>query len=173
MVFAASSKMCRRMWRSARMWKLHDLQTLSTCSLNDNVKWTPGKSGLTISLICAWSATRSLAHCYWREMASLITNIRCIWREMASLITNRHILLKIWVSVYESYVTLVMLYGAETWALTLKLEEFLNSCDRIMLKYMARVRWQDKIPSEEVAKRCSFKMKQDKLRRKRLQWFGL
>jgi len=38
MVFAAYSEMCRRMWRSARrMWKLHDLQTLSTCSLNDSV----------------------------------------------------------------------------------------------------------------------------------------
>jgi len=37
MVLAVSSKMCRQMWRSACMWKLHDLQTLSTCSLNDSV----------------------------------------------------------------------------------------------------------------------------------------
>jgi len=34
MVFAVPSEMCQRMWRSARMWKLHDLQT---CSLNDSV----------------------------------------------------------------------------------------------------------------------------------------
>jgi len=40
------------------------------------------------------------------------------------------------------------------------------------MRYMARVRWQDRISSEEVAKRCSFKMIQDKLRQKRLQWFG-
>jgi len=40
-----------------------------------------------------------------------------------------------------------------------------------MLRYMARVRWQDRISSGEVAKRCGLKMKQDKLRQKRLQWF--
>jgi len=37
---------------------------------------------------------------------------------------------------------------------------------------MARVRWQDRISSEDVAKRCGLKMIQDKLRQKMLQWFG-
>jgi len=38
---------------------------------------------------------------------------------------------------------------------------------------MARVRWQDSIFSEEVATRCGLKMiLNDKLRQKRLQWFG-
>ena len=37
MVFAAFSEMWRRLWHSARMWKLHDLQTLSTCSSNDSM----------------------------------------------------------------------------------------------------------------------------------------
>jgi len=41
-----------------------------------------------------------------------------------------------------------------------------------MLRYIARVRCQDRISSEEVAKRCGLKMIQDKLRHKRLQWFG-
>jgi len=40
------------------------------------------------------------------------------WREMANLITNRSIPLKIRGSVYESCVGSVMLYGAETGALT-------------------------------------------------------
>jgi len=37
MIFAASSEMCRRMWRTAHMWKLQDLQKLSTCLLNDRM----------------------------------------------------------------------------------------------------------------------------------------
>jgi len=37
---------------------------------------------------------------------------------------------------------------------------------------MTRVRWQDRISREEVAKRCTLKMIQDKLRQNRLQWFG-
>jgi len=51
------------------------------------------------------------------------------WREMASLITNRSIPLKIRGNVYESCVRSVMLYGAETWALTRKLKDILKSCD--------------------------------------------
>jgi len=46
-----------------------------------------------------------------------------------------------------------MLYGAETWALTGKLEDILKSCGSRM--------W-----------RCGLKMIQDKLRQRRLQWFG-
>jgi len=32
-----------------------------------------------------------------------------------------------------------------------KMEDILKSCDRRMLRYMVRVRWQDRIPSKEVA----------------------
>jgi len=48
----------------------------------------------------------------------------------------------------------------------------LKNCDRRMLRCMPRVRRQDRISSEEVAKRCGLKMIQDKLRQKRLQWFS-
>jgi len=65
-----------------------------------------------------------------------------------------------------------MLNGAETWALTGNLEDILKGCDSRMLRYMARVRWQDRISNEKMAKRCGLKMIQDKLRQKRLQWFG-
>jgi len=78
--------------------------------------------------------------------------------DMESLITNRSIRLKIRGSVYESCIRSVTFYGAETWALTGKLEDILKSCDSRMLKYMARVRWQDRISSEEVAKRSGLKM---------------
>jgi len=56
---------------------------------------------------------------------------------MVSLITNISIPLKVRGSIYDSCVRSVMLYGAETWALTGILEEILNSCDSRMLRYMA------------------------------------
>ena len=65
-----------------------------------------------------------------------------------------------------------MLYGAETWAMTAKMEDIMKSCDRRMLRYMAGVRWQDRVSSEEMAKRCGLKEIQDKMRQRRLQWFG-
>jgi len=48
---------------------------------------------------------------------------------MASLITNKSIPLKRRGSVYDSCVGSVMLYGAETWALTGKLEDILKCFD--------------------------------------------
>jgi len=52
----------------------------------------------------------------------------------------------------------LMLYGSETWSLTGKLEDILQSCNSRMLRYRARVRWQDRIAREEVAKRYGLKM---------------
>ena len=94
------------------------------------------------------------------------------WREMASLLKNKHIPLKIRGSVYESCVRSVMLYGAETWEMTGRVEDILKHCDRRMLRYMAGVSWKDKINSEEVCRRCGLTDIQVKLRQRRLQWFG-
>ncbi len=66
----------------------------------------------------------------------------------------------------------VMLYGAETWALTNKLMEVLRGCDRRMMRYLAGVRWQDRVISEEVARRCGIREIEVILRQRRLQWFG-
>jgi len=64
-----------------------------------------------------------------------------------------------------------MLYGA----LTGNLEDILKSCGSRMLRYMhgeSEMAGQDLLSSEEAAKRCGLKIIQDKLRQKRLQWFG-
>jgi hypothetical protein len=45
------------------------------------------------------------------------------WREMVGLLTNKSILLKIRGSGYDSCVGSVMLYGAETWAMTGQIED--------------------------------------------------
>ena len=44
-------------------------------------------------------------------------------------------------------------YAVETWALMERLEGLLASCDQRMLRYMSRVRWQDRITNEEVRRR--------------------
>ena len=50
-----------------------------------------------------------------------------------------------------------MLYKPETWAMTKKDEDILRKCDRRMLRYMARVKWQDGVSSEEVVRRCGLR----------------
>ena len=60
----------------------------------------------------------------------------------------------------------------ETWALTERLEGLVASCDPRMLRYMSRVRWQDRITNEEVRRRCGVENLEHRLRKTRLRWFG-
>ena len=66
----------------------------------------------------------------------------------------------------------VMLYGKETWALTSRLESILFSCNRQMLRYMARFTWRDYVSSLEVATRCGVGELGSVLRVRKLRLFG-
>ena len=96
------------------------------------------------------------------------------WREVASLLVNRGIHLKSRGKVYEACIRSVLLYGAETWALTDRLVNVLRSCDRRMLRYMAGVRWQDAHgrSSSKVAEMCGVEDVAVKIRQRRLRWYG-
>ena len=92
------------------------------------------------------------------------------WSEMAGLLTDKRTPLRIRGSAYESCIRSVMLYGSETWAMTKKDEDILRKCDRRMLRYMERVKWQDGVSSEEVARRCGLGDILERARHGRLQW---
>ena len=94
------------------------------------------------------------------------------WRELASLLVNQSIPLKERAKVYCACVRSVLLYAVETWALTERLEGLLASCDQRMLRYMTKVRWQDRITNEEIRERCGVEDLKDRMRRTRLRWFG-
>ena len=94
------------------------------------------------------------------------------WKEISSLLVNRGVPLRHRARVYEACIRPVLLYGSETWPLTVGLQEMIRTTDRRMLRYMAGVRWQDRVPSEEVLRRCDLEDIESKLRRSRLRWFG-
>ena len=52
------------------------------------------------------------------------------------------------------------------------METLLASCDHRMLRYMSRVRWQNKITNEEVRRRCGMETLEHRLRKMRLRWIG-
>ena len=75
---------------------------------------------------------------------------------MKSLLMNQGIPQKTRGGVYESCIRSVLLYGSETWALTERMKGVLRACDWRMLRYIAGMRWQDGLSSEQVA-RCGFR----------------
>ena len=70
------------------------------------------------------------------------------------MLVNHSIPLEERAKVYCACVRPALLYVAETWALTERLEGLLATCDLRTLRYMKRVRWQDRITNEEVSRRC-------------------
>ena len=94
------------------------------------------------------------------------------WREISSLLTNKDIPLKHRGRVYDACIRSVLLYGGEGWPMIARVQAILTSCDRRMLRYMAGVAWQDRVRSEEVARRCGVEVLENVLRRRRLRWFG-
>ena len=71
--------------------------------------------------------------------------------------------------VYCACARLVLLYAAETWVLTGKLEGLLVRCDHKILRYLAKVRWQDRVSNQEVRRRCDVGDLEDRLRKARLR----
>lgn len=112
---------------------------------------------------------------------------------MNERLTGEGLLLKNRSMLYLICVGSVMLYGAETWAMTGREDVILRDagvtlgagdmmwwfftalrqffwCAEMWLN-MAEVRWQGWMPNEDVAKRCDLKKRDLKMRQRRLQWF--
>jgi len=60
--------------------------------------------------------------------------------QIGTLLRNKNIAQKCRSEAYEASVRSVMLYGSETWAISNRVESNLRSCDRRMMRYMARVK---------------------------------
>ena len=94
------------------------------------------------------------------------------WRELANLLVNQGIPMSLRGRIYCACIRPVLMYASETWALTKKLEKILSTCDHRMLRYMAGVRWGDRVSNEEVRRRCGVENIGDSIRKARLRWFG-
>ena len=94
------------------------------------------------------------------------------WREISGLLGNKRIPLKNRAHIYSACIRSVLLYGAESWPLTQRLEKCIQSCDRRMLRFLTGVSLLDRVSSAEVARRCGLPEIADAARVRRLQWFG-
>ena len=94
------------------------------------------------------------------------------WREISGLLANKRIPLKNRAYIYSACIRSVLLYGAESWPLTQRLEKSILSCDRRMLRFLAGVSLRDRVNSVEVARRCGLREISDMARVRRLLWYG-
>ena len=94
------------------------------------------------------------------------------WRDISALLRNGAVPLVHRGAIYEMCIRPVLLYGGENWALTDRVRNILITCDRKMLRYMAGISWEDRVRSDEVARRCGLVEIDRIISAKRLRWFG-
>jgi len=84
------------------------------------------------------------------DIKSRIRKARHVFVTLNPVWNNRNILLKTKLTIFNSNVKSVLLYGSETWkhtkALDSKLQVYVNTC----LRQILRIRWPDTISNEEL-----------------------
>ena len=94
------------------------------------------------------------------------------WREMSGVTCDRKIAKKLISKIYKSVLRLVMLYGAECWAMCKKEDDQLRRMEMRMLRRILGVSLKDKIRNEEIRKRCGVIDIIEKVREARLRWYS-
>ena len=103
-----------------------------------------------------------------RAVRARISQAWMKWREISSLLCNRSVSVGRRAMVYQACIRSVLLYAAETWALTQRLTNMLQCCDRRMLRCICGVSLADRISSNMLLERCKLEDVNVVLRKKRL-----
>ena len=99
------------------------------------------------------------------KAASCVARLKNIWN-------NKRLAVHTKMQVYNSTVVSVLLYGAETWALTRTQEKKLDGFDSRSLRRIMGIRWQQRVSNEELRRRTKQPPVTSLLKKKRLRWLG-
>lgn len=94
------------------------------------------------------------------------------WRELTPVMCDRRMPVKLKGKPYRTVVRPAMLYGAECWATTAADTKALEVAEMKMLRWSTGITMKDKVRSDATRGKMMVRRVGDKLREKRLRWFG-
>ena len=106
---------------------------------------------------------------------AITTRVRCAWskfHELMPLLTARSVSLIRRGQLYNSCVRRVLLYSAECWATTAKDIDRLRRADRAMVRWICKVRLEDRVSSANLLKRLKLPPIEFTVQDSRLRWYG-
>ena len=107
--------------------------------------------------------------------SATVARIRSAWckfRELCGFLTKKAVSMKLKGKVYAACVRSAMVYGSETWAMTVEQMMRLERAERRMLRWMCGVSLKDKVTTVKLREQMGVDAVSDVVRRGRLRWLG-
>ena len=93
--------------------------------------------------------------------------------KMSPILKNRNILMKTKIRVLKSYVWSTLLYGCESWTITMDLEKKLEAAEMWFIRRILRISWKEKKTNEAVLKEVNMERTLMKtIRKRQMQFLG-
>ena len=106
------------------------------------------------------------------EINSRIGKASRAFSAMYNIWHSKHINTKTKLSLYNSNVVSVLLYGSECWPLTVTNSKKIDGFDSKCLRRIMDIKWQDKVTNIALRDSTGQTELTNKIRKRRLQWFG-
>ena len=74
--------------------------------------------------------------------------------------------------LYKSNILSVLLYGAESWKTTTKINQLLETFQSKCLRRILKIYWPEKVTNEEVRRRAGIRSVVEEVRRRKWSWIG-
>ena len=116
-----------------------------------------------------------MLNCSGGADSAVTTRVRCGWgkfKELAPFLTSKGPSLHQKGKVYASCVRSCMVYGTETWPMTVEHMNKMERTEMRMVRWMNKVSLRDRIPSADLRTRCGIQPIAEVIRKNRLRWFG-
>ena len=107
-----------------------------------------------------------------KDVENRVTKAWSKWRELSGVICDKKIPTKLKLLVYQTVIRPTLLYGCETWPMSVKDEKRMATTEMRMVRWAMGVSLLEHRRNEEILEEAKVEPIATVMRRRRLEWFG-
>jgi len=93
-------------------------------------------------------------------------------KRLVNIRKSKNISLAVKIRLYESLVILTLLYGAESWPLSVTQMKKIEAAHHKFQRRLLGITWRDKVRNEDIRKKTGWRKLEDIIKDRRLRWLG-